>query len=104
MSTSHKKNPSVQTQVWKNVEYPSYYANFLGVGLSPFDISIILGEIAETTPNQITANPKAKVLLSPEQASNLIEMLTAALEAYSKAQGPLRNSAVSRGSVKADLV
>ena len=75
---------------WKEIDYPSVYANVMGFGMSPFDIALIFGEIGDSTPSQVLATPKVKLLLSPEQAANLMKLLGVALSAYVQNNGPLR--------------
>jgi hypothetical protein len=77
---------------WKDVEYPTVYANMMGIGMTPFDINIIFGEVLEGDENSITGLPKTKILLSPEQAANLIKLVSIALDAYVKVNGPTRTA------------
>lgn len=84
------KLPSGQVMKWKEVEYPSVYANIMGFTMSPFDIALILGEIGESTPTEVSATPRVKLLLSPEQAANLMKLLSVALTTYVQNNGQLR--------------
>jgi hypothetical protein len=87
--------PNTQKQKWKEIEFPTYYANIMQMGLTPFDISVTLGEVFTASPAEVLSTPRVKIILSPEQTSNLIQMLTAALQAYQSQYGHLRPSAVS---------
>lgn len=77
---------------WKDGEYPTVYSNQIGVGMTPFDLAIVFGEVQNSDEATVTGIPRVKILLAPEQASNLIQLLTVALEHYSNANGPLRTS------------
>jgi hypothetical protein len=86
------KLPSGQSLKWKDQEFPSFYANIMGFGMSPFDITLIFGEIGESTASEVTAIPKAKILLAPEQAANLMKLLGVALASYIENNGKLRTA------------
>jgi hypothetical protein len=103
---SQPKLTSGQVVKWKEHEFPSIYANIMGFGLSPFDISLTFGEISEATSTEVVAIPKAKVILSPEQAANLIKLLELGLSTYVQNNGQLRTSGavdmeILAGQVKA---
>jgi len=100
MEKSQPKLTSGQVVKWKEQEFPSVYANIMGFGLSPFDITLIFGEIGETTPTEVVGIPKAKIILSPEQAANLIKLLDLGLSTYVQNNGPLRTS----GAVDVELL
>ena len=84
------RSESKEVHGLKDVEYPSIYSNFMGVGATPFDVSIIFAEVDQhgRTPE---ATPKMKVLMAPEQAANLVLMLTQTLKQFVTANGQLRN-------------
>jgi hypothetical protein len=77
---------------WKEAEYPTVYANMIGIGMTPFDINIILGEVLESDETCLTGVPKIKILLAPEQAVNLMKLLSIAVDAYVKSNGTMRTS------------
>src|SRR5450631_3323326 len=82
--------PSGQVVKWREQETPPVYANIIGFGMSAFDIHLLFGEIGESTSSEVTAIPKVKVFLSPEQASNTMQLLSVALETYVARYGQLR--------------
>jgi hypothetical protein len=84
------KLPSGQVAKWKDQECPTVYANMMGLAMTPFDITVILGEVGDAKPEEVTGIPRVKLLLSPEQASNLAKLLNAALEQYIENNGQLR--------------
>jgi hypothetical protein len=92
MEKPQTKLSNGQVVKWKEQEIPSVYANIMGIGMSPFDITLTFGEVGDSTPTEVMANPRAKVILSPEQAANLIKLLNFALTTYVENNGQLRTS------------
>ena len=72
----------------------------MGFALSPFDVTLIFGEIGEATPTEVVGIPKAKIILSPEQAANLIKLLQLGLSTYVQNNGQLRTA----GAVDMELL
>jgi hypothetical protein len=98
------KLPSGQILKWATQEFPSVYANVMGFGMSPFDISLVFGELGEANPTSVTGIPRVKVLLSPEQAANLMKLLALAIESYTETHGQIRNAgAVDVEQLKAQM-
>jgi hypothetical protein len=89
---SEVKLPSGQMMKWREQEFPTFYANLMGFAMSPFDISLLFGEIGDSTPTEVTGIPKVRIILSPEQASNLMKLLGVAIETYVANNGQLRTS------------
>ena len=100
MEKSQPKLTSGQVVKWKEQEFPSVYANIMGFALSPFDVTLIFGEIGEATPTEVVGIPKAKIILSPEQAANLIKLLQLGLSTYVQNNGQLRTA----GAVDMELL
>ena len=84
------KLPSGQTIKWEDSALVSHYANIMALAMTPFDISVTFGQIGVATPTEVEALAKAKIILSPEQASNLMKLLAVALQKYTSGNGPLR--------------
>ena len=84
------KLPSGQVVKWKAQETPTVYANIIGFGMSAFDIYLLFGEIGESTSSEVNGIPKVKVLLTPEQASNTMKLLSIGLDNYVARYGALR--------------
>ncbi len=78
--------------IWKEIDFPTVYANILGVALTPFDIGLIFGQVGMISEDKIEGIPQVKVLLSPEQAANLLKVLKGAIDAYVKGSGSLREN------------
>lgn len=96
MATTKKTPQVIESSIakeikgFKDVEFPSLYSNFMGVGANPFDISIVFAEVDQRGIST-EAMPKMKVMMAPEQAANLIVMLSKTLQQYVATNGPLRN-------------
>jgi hypothetical protein len=86
------KLPSGQVVKWRVQDTTSVYANIIGFGMSGFDIYLLFGEIGESTSSEVTAIPKVKVFLTPEQASNTMKLLGIGVENYVARYGALRTS------------
>jgi hypothetical protein len=84
--------PSGQTVVWREENLTSYYANIMAFAMTPFDISLTFGEIGHATMTEVEAHAKAKIILAPEQAKNLLQLLTIAVDKYVQGNGSLRDS------------
>jgi hypothetical protein len=96
------KLPSGQVVKWKELEAaPHVYANIIGFSMSAFDIHLIFGEIGESTSSEVTAIPKVKVFLTPEQASNTMKLLGIGVDNYVSRYGALRTSgAIDMDNIK----
>jgi hypothetical protein len=96
--------PTGQVVKWQKLEIPPVYANIIGFGMSGFDIHLLFGEIGESTSSEVTAIPKAKVFLTPEQASNTMKLLGVALDDYVARYGPLRTAGLVKvADIKAQI-
>jgi hypothetical protein len=84
--------PSGQKVTWNEDKSTSYYSNLMGVSMTPFDMTVIFGQIGNATPTDIEGLSQAKIILSPEQVQNLIKLLSLALNRYIEANGGLRTA------------
>jgi hypothetical protein len=82
--------PTGQTVTWNEEKQLVFYSNLMGLSLTPFDIGVIFGQIGNATATDIEGLVQAKILLSPEQAQNLIKLLSIALRRYVEGNGQLR--------------
>ena len=92
MTTTTSQKTVKRIAKWKEVDFPAIYSNMMGIGMTPFDINIIFGEMAESDENTITGRPLIKLLLAPEQAANLMKLLSVALDAFARTNGTLRTA------------
>jgi Protein of unknown function (DUF3467) len=81
-----------QVVKWQEREYPIVYSNIMGFSMTAFDISLVFGQVGEATPEEVKGIPQVKVLLSPEQATNLMKLLDISLKAYVEKHGEIRTS------------
>jgi hypothetical protein len=93
-----------QISRFKEIEHPSIYSNFMGVTASPFDISIIFGEVEQATAAEVVGIPRVKVTIAPEQAANLIQMLSSLLQKYVEGNGALRQSSKVTAEAMAEML
>ncbi len=97
--TEKPKLPSGQTIEWRDENVTSHYSNLMALSMTPFDITIIFGEVGKASPESVEGIGRARIILSPEQASNLRKLLGIALDNYVVNNGELRPS----GAVDEDL-
>jgi hypothetical protein len=91
-----------QISRFKEIEHPSIYS--MGVTASPFDISIIFGEVEQATAAEVVGIPRVKVTIAPEQAANLIQMLSSLLQKYVEGNGALRQSSKVTAEAMAEML
>ncbi len=81
-----------QETTWKEREHPSIYANLVAFSMTPYDISLLLGEVESASATEVIGVPRVKLLLSPELVAKLAQVLALAVEAFARTNGPLRGS------------
>ena len=69
---------------------PVFYSNIALVIGSPFDIQVVFAEIAKVTEEELVANARVRVIMSPEQAVLLHRLLGSRIQGFVREQGPLR--------------
>jgi|ERR1700733_10233138 len=68
-----------------------FYAEHAGAQITLFDIRLLLSQVDLTETNQkVAARDTLTVLMSPELARMVYDVLGSALETYSTSYGPLR--------------
>lgn len=92
MKKTESKDAVTRSMKWKEQEHPTVYSNMIGIGMTPFDINLIFGEVVDSDKETVTGSPRVKILLSPEQAANLQKLLSVTMDAYTKANGPIRSA------------
>jgi hypothetical protein len=91
MAAETKNTAQVLQKIeWNDEQIPSVYANVMAVGITPFDISILLGEVESASASIVKAKPRVKVIVSPEQASLLMQTIGQALAKFIEGSGQLR--------------
>jgi hypothetical protein len=90
--SENAKLPGGQSLKWLPANYPTIYTNIMAVSWNAFDVSLILGQIGETAGIDTLATPQAKIIMTPEQASNMHKLLGVIVGAYIESNGPLRTA------------
>ena len=93
------KLPSGQVVTWNEEKVSTYYSNLMAFSMTPFDITVIFGEVGQANENEVQGIGKARIILSPEQAMNLHKLVGAAVMRYVEVNGPLRTA----GAVDLDV-
>ena len=88
-------NEASQAVRWLDGDVNTVYANLMEAGFTPFDISVVFGEVRNATAGEVWGVPRVRLTLSPEQASALMQILEVALERFQEQIGPLRSKAIS---------
>jgi hypothetical protein len=76
------------------------YSNIAQVIATAFDIQIVFAEMVETDDEVVRAQPRARIVMSPEQAMLLVHTLSSRLNQFQEANGPLRQSALEALTTK----
>jgi hypothetical protein len=98
--SEEKQGVTVGTQQvrWKDIEFPSVYANVFGLFITPVDITIVLGEIASADASAIDAVPRMKLVLAPEFATTFLAGVANGVRIFTESHGPLRSNATPLGN------
>jgi hypothetical protein len=80
-----------QVVVWRDVPHALLYANIMQGSFTPYDVSIVFGQVDSSIDSEVQATPFARVTLTPEQASALVQVVQRALDQYTKQFGSLRD-------------
>jgi hypothetical protein len=91
-NTSKPTLPTGQVVTWNDEKTSTYYSNLMAFSMTPFDITVIFGEVGQATENEVQGIGKARIILSPEQALNLHKLIGAAVKKYVAVNGPLRTA------------
>ena len=68
---------------------PVYYSNSIEIGLSVYDIMLVLGRTIRSDNEKIVINQVARVMMSPQHARVLAKLLDEKLEQYESMFGPI---------------
>lgn len=84
----------------RHESYTTVYANFAQCALTPWDISILFGELGEAITGEAAVIDRVAVTLTPQLAKALLGILTANLRGYEAQFGEIQ---MPRGLVAAKL-
>ncbi|MGA2325221.1 MAG: DUF3467 domain-containing protein [Bryobacteraceae bacterium] len=73
------------------------YANFGSIVVTPFDIQIVFADLLEQG-GELVPHARARVIMTPEHASLLVQALAGRLKAYTDTNGPLRKLPIGPSS------
>ncbi len=79
-----------QSVTWKETSYPTVYANISSLAITPFDISLTVGEVNTANEKSVEATPLVRLILSPEHASVVMQLLGQGLSQFVAGNGNLR--------------
>ena len=82
-----------QQVLWKDIQYPTLYANVFTVSVTPVDVSIILGELDSANATNVIATPRIKLTVTPEFAATIIAGLAKGVNLFANSNGALRANA-----------
>jgi|ERR1700733_3520584 hypothetical protein len=75
--------------IHKADDYKSIYVNWVQSSLTPFDISLIIGEALAIGPSIFDVEHKARIIFNPAEAKVVAGMLAQSVELYEKQFGPV---------------
>ena len=76
-----KTSPSVEFTKPLN-EVPTFYANNTQVAISPYDLRLTFGQVADLTDKGVTVEPQTMVLMSLDHAKAVRDLLISQLDKY----------------------
>lgn len=90
---AHSIRPTAVTRnVSRSPTFVSIYANDIQIHTSPWDLRIVLGEIADTVegdPPSINVNQLGEVRVSPQLAKRLVQVISEQVQQYERLFGPI---------------
>ncbi|MHB1815743.1 MAG: DUF3467 domain-containing protein [Steroidobacteraceae bacterium] len=92
--------PEIDPQIFKTApvnrrapDHKTVYSNVIRTGITPFDIRIVFGQVAEPIPGTPAQQVEelATVIISPEEAKAMIPFLEQAVQVYEEQYGQIRD-------------
>jgi hypothetical protein len=87
--------------------FQTVYANTCRVGISPWDIRLIFGQMIEAAPGKSVNEDQVTVVMSPQQAKAVLKGWQDSIARYEATFGEIPNPALvierARASAKADV-
>lgn len=68
---------------------PTFYTNSVDIMMSIYDLTFIVGQIANVLDDRITIDQIARITMSPQHAKVLSRLLTERVALYESVWGPL---------------
>lgn len=87
-----QQEPQVQItpRVGRSADYKTIYVNFVQSGMTPYDISLVVGENTGVFGNAMEIELKAKITMSPLEAKVVTEILLDTVQRYEKQFGEIK--------------
>ncbi|MGA9647560.1 MAG: DUF3467 domain-containing protein [Candidatus Korobacteraceae bacterium] len=83
--------PTPEMEVIRAADYKTIYTNHVQGGVTPFDISLEIGEAGgyNKHTNKWTVDLKAKVTMSPTEAKVVLAILAGTIKSFEEQFGPI---------------
>lgn len=110
MATKPEIDPRVYQSapvIRKAADHKTIYANVIRTGITPFDVRIIFGQVAEITPGDPVVqqvDDLATVIMSAEEAKAMILIVQQAVDGYESMYGEIRNLTPLLEKMKAEAL
>ena len=90
----------------KAADHKTIYANVIRTGITPFDVRIIFGQVAEPTPGDPVqqVDDLATVIMSAEEAKAMLVIMQQAVDGYEAMYGEIRNLTPLLEKMKAEAL
>jgi hypothetical protein len=90
----------------KSPDHKTIYSNVIRTTVSPYDIRIIFGQVADNIPGNFATQTEdlASVIVAPEGAKALITVLQQAINRYEQMYGGIRDTTSTLNKMKEDAL
>lgn len=68
-------------------EVPTFYVNNTNGVMSVFDLRLTFSQIVDSTDKGVRVNPQVVVLMSPQHAKAIVDLITGQIEKYEEMTG-----------------
>lgn len=106
-------NPEIDPRIFqtppvnrKSLDHKTIYSNVVRIGITPFDIKIVFGQVADSIPGDPAqqVDDLATVIMSAEEAKAMIPFLQQAVQSYEAQYGEIRDVTSLIAKIKADAL
>jgi hypothetical protein len=96
-------NISSTPKITKAPDYKVLYSNVVRTGVSPWDVRITFGQVAETTDQTPTAEDQVTVIMAPGQAKAVLGILQTTVQGYESMFGEIKDITPIMEKAQAEL-
>lgn len=68
---------------------PTFYANFVQATATQIDFKLVVGQIVEAAPNQVTVRDIASIYMTPQIGKMLLDVLASVVKQHEQRLGPI---------------